>query len=145
MSNGKKKIPTKTIHQYFDQTKISHLDQSVSFHIIFYAETIFKSKSKYIFRLCSAFKNELVLIEYYCARFIQLDNLLPVHLANTQLQQKLNYKPLLHSLTYSSIFSELPLLLYEHVKAPVSYKNYLYGGLKLACRTWNKGDKGKTL
>lgn len=27
----------------------------------------------------------------------------------------------------------------------VSYTNYLYGALKLACKRWNRGDKGKAL
>lgn len=141
----KNKNQNKPPTDILDETKISHLDQSVSFNIIFYAETIFNSKAKYIFRLCSTFKKELVSIEYSWAAFIPLHNQLPVHLLNTQLQHKLNYKPLLHSLSYSSIFSKLSLLLYEYVKTPVSNKNYLYGGLKLACRSWNRGDKGKTL
>lgn len=62
---------------------------------------------------------QLVLIEYYCAGFISLDNQELVHLVNTQLQHKLNYKPLLHRLSYSGILSELPLILYENVKAPL--------------------------
>lgn len=126
-----------------------HIWIRVSFIIFFYAETIFKSKAKYIFTyfMFSILKRtgskRVLLSQVHPIN--QLDNQLLVHLVNTQLQHKLNYKPLPHSISYSSIFSKLSLLLYEYVEAPVSHKNYLYGGLKLECRRWKRGGKGKTL